>query len=201
MTLFTRSLAALGLTACAALAHAAAIDTTWTNWKKDNVTNVTGTLTLASGPVKVKYVGPNSFFKQFGAEGDRDYWTFGNPNAYKETGRPKGTDVLGFMGGTGTSTYKITFSVPVKDPVIAILSLGNPDTPAHYVFRQTPTLLSSGVGFYGGCADCLQVDGKTVIGTEGHGVVQFIGTFSSISWTDADWENWHGIQVGAPVDQ
>jgi hypothetical protein len=98
----------------------------------------------------------------------------------------------------GSSQYKLAFSRPVTNPVLAILSLGTASTPAHYVFRQTPILLSSGKGFYGGCADCLHVDRKTLVGTEGHGVVQLIGTFSSIGWTDPDWENWHAIQVGAP---
>jgi hypothetical protein len=199
--ILARSLATLGLATAALLTHAAPLPTAWTDWKKDNVTNLTGTLMLASGAVKVKYTGPNSFFHQLGEADDRDYWTISDPNPYDVTGRPKGTDILGFMGGTGSTRYKITFSRPVTNPVFAILSLGAPGVPAHYVFRQTPTLLSSGHGFYGGCADCLQVEKKTVTGSEGHGVIQFIGTFESISWTDAEWENWHGIQVGAPVDQ
>jgi len=201
MTLIARTIATLSLAAGAMMAQAASLPTAWTNWKKESGTKITGTMTLASGDVKVKYSGPNSFFHQFGEADDRDFWTFSDPNPYSVTGRPKGTDILGFMGGTGSTQYKITFDRPVTNPVIAILSLGAPGTPKSYVFKQTPILLSSGHGFYGGCTDCLKIDKKTLTGTEGHGVVQFIGTFSSISWSDEEWENWHGIQVGAPEDQ
>jgi hypothetical protein len=200
-SLLARSLVTLGLAAGAVMAHASSLPTAWTNWKKENATNITGTLMLASGAVKVKYTGPASFFHEFGDADDRDYWTFGDPNPYQVTGRPKGTDVLGFMGGTGDTRYKITFSRPVTNPVFAILSLGANEAPKQYVFNQTPILLSSGKGFYGGCTECLTIAGKTVTGIEGHGVIQFIGVFESITWTDAEWENWHGIQVGAPVDQ
>ena len=36
-----------------------------------------------------------------------------------------------------------------------------------------------------------------MLGTEGHGVVQFIGTYSSLSFTTPDAEDWHGFTVGA----
>ena len=37
----------------------------------------------------------------------------------------------------------------------------------------------------------------TVTGTEGHGVVQFTGTFTTISWQLPEFEEWHGMQIGA----
>jgi hypothetical protein len=89
----------------------------------------------------------------------------------------------------------------VTDPVIAILSLGRNGIPAKYTFAQVPTLVSSGHGYYGGCAECLVVNKRSVIGTEGHGVVRFVGSFKTISWTQPDYENWHGVQVGAPAEQ
>ena len=33
-------------------------------------------------------------------------------------------------------------------------------------------------------------------GLEGHGAIQFLGTFTSISWTAAPAEFWHGFTVG-----
>ena len=35
-----------------------------------------------------------------------------------------------------------------------------------------------------------------MIGEEGHGVVQFMGSFTSISWTVPVGETWHGFQAG-----
>jgi hypothetical protein len=192
-----RALTATVLALGAVSAHA--LDTAWADWiTKVDTKTVTGRLTLPSGSVKVKVTGPSMYFAQVDA-GQTDYWSSGTPDAYAETGAPTGSDVLAFSGGTDTQVYKITFSKPVVNPVMAIVSLGRNGTPTRYVFTQTPTLLSSGVGFYGGCADCLKVKKKTVTGTEGHGVVQFIGTFSAISWKQPDYEFWHGVTIGAPV--
>jgi hypothetical protein len=86
----------------------------------------------------------------------------------------------------------------VVDPVMALLSLGQPnDFFVTYTFDHTPTLLSSGQGFWGGCATCLTVSGNSVIGEEGHGVVQFTGVVSEITWTVPTFENWHGFTFGA----
>jgi hypothetical protein len=188
------------LAAGAVMADAQTLATAWTDWTKVGAKAVTGELMLPSGAVYVRYSGSQPYFVQF--EGDRiDYWTSGDPDPYAVTGRPTGTDIIAFTGGTGDALYRITFSRPVTNPVFAILSLGARGLPARYHFKQAPTLLSSGVGYWGGCADCLQVRGRKVVGAEGHGVVQFMGTFSTITWTEPDYENWHGIQVGAPLEQ
>ncbi|MFZ5550810.1 MAG: hypothetical protein ACOZJX_19080 [Pseudomonadota bacterium] len=194
---------AIALTALAAAAGTAQAQATtaWTDWTKETTTTMGGRLMLASGAVTVKFSGPQIYFNQLGEANDRDYWTSGSPDPYAVTGRPTGSDIIGFTGGTGTTKYKITFSRPVTDPVIAILSLGRSGIPAKYTFVQTPTLVSSGIGYYGGCAECLVVNKRSVVGTEGHGVVRFVGTYQTISWTQPDYENWHGIQVGAPQAQ
>lgn len=193
-----RTLATTALAFGAVSAHA--LDTAWADWTTEtSSTTVTGRLSLPSGIVKVKFSGPTLYFAQTGT-GETDYWSSGTPDAYAVTGAPVGSDLLAFVGGSDTQVYKISFSKPVTNPVMAILSLGRNAVPTRYVFNQTPTLLSSGVGFYGGCADCLKVKKKTLTGTEGHGVVQFIGTFSAISWKQPDYEFWHGVTVGAPVE-
>jgi len=196
LTAIARVLASLSLAGAAAGAQA--FDTAWADWATQvDATHVNGTLTLPSGIVKVKFSGPALYFSQVNS--GTDYWVSGSPDAYAATGEPTGSDVLGFRGDTGTQIYKITFSRPVTDPVVAVVSLGQAGVPTRYVFTQTPTLLSSGVGLFGGCADCLKVKRKTVTGIEGHGVVQFIGTFSAISWKQPDYENWHGMTIGAPL--
>lgn len=195
---------AIALTALAASigsAQAQTIDTSWVDWTARDGTVMTGTLMLASGAVKVRITTPAISFAQFN-EGQFSYWsTAKDPDPYAVTGAPTNSDIIAFTGGTSDQRYKVSFSRPVTNPVMAILSLGRPGQPTRYVFAQTPTLLSSGTGYYGGCADCLTVKKRTVSGVEGHGVVQFVGTFSSISWKQPDYEYWHGIQVGAPKAQ
>uniref|UniRef100_UPI00286A0F9F PEP-CTERM sorting domain-containing protein n=1 Tax=Armatimonas sp. TaxID=1872638 RepID=UPI00286A0F9F len=36
-------------------------------------------------------------------------------------------------------------------------------------------------------------------GAEGNGVIQFTGTFSTLTWTVTSGENWTGFQVGVPT--
>jgi hypothetical protein len=88
----------------------------------------------------------------------------------------------------------LTFSSPIVDPVIAIWSLGDVILGASYTFNATPTFEAGGPDMYGGGP--IKVSGDTVSGNEGSGVVQFTGTFSSISWTDT-YENYYGFTVGA----
>ncbi|HSI59951.1 MAG TPA: hypothetical protein VLA16_20505 [Ideonella sp.] len=191
-----RTLLALAVASTAALAHAG--ETAWIDWTTQTGSTVTGTLTLPSGIVKVKFSGPSLYFS-LTAPGSSDYWVSGTPDAYAATGEPTGSDALAFVGGTGTQLYKVSFSKPVTNPVMAVMSLGRAGLPARYVFTQKPTLLSSGVGFYGGCTTCLKVSKKTLTGSEGHGVVQFTGSFSSISWQQPDHEYWHALTLGAPL--
>jgi hypothetical protein len=193
----TRTLSLLALACAATLAHAE--DTAWIDWTTaTSTTSLTGTLALPSGNVKVKFSGPSLYFSQT-APGGTDYWASGTPDAYASTGEPVGSDILAFVGGTESQVYKVTFSKPVVNPVMAVMSLGRSGAPARYVFSQTPTLLSSGVGYFGGCVTCLSVKKKTLSGTEGHGVVQFVGSYTSISWKQPDSEYWHGVTLGAPL--
>ena len=87
------------------------------------------------------------------------------------------------LNGSSTASNTITFGTPVVNPLIAIWSLGQPGAPASFTFDHVPTLQAGGPNsFFGGAS--LTVAGNTVSGVEGNGVVQFTGTFSSISWTD-----------------
>jgi hypothetical protein len=104
-------------------------------------------------------------------------------------------DVIGLNGSS--TVDMITFSSPVSNPVIAIWSLGSPTIPATFTFDATPTLQAGGPNSsYGGSS--LVVNGNTVSGNEGNGVILFSGTYSSISWTSTN-ENWIGFTVGTAV--
>jgi hypothetical protein len=188
------SLAACAVLACAGAANAA---TTWTDWVNADTlgssaaNTVKGTLAVGGG-VDVVYAGPTDVVELSGA----GWWgVAGTPDPYATTGAPDQKDIIRIVGGD-RSTYKISFSKPVIDPVMAILSLGQNGYVVTYDFAQTPTLLDSGAGWWGGCATCLSVAGNVVTGTEGHGVVMFKGTYSELSWTTPIYEYWHGFTVG-----
>ena len=98
------------------------------------------------------------------------------------------------LNGSSTGTNTITFDSPVENPLFAIWSLGSPTAPASFTFGATPTLEAGGPNsIYGGSS--ISVLGNVVSGAEGNGVVQFTGTFSSISWTDT-FENYYAFTVG-----
>jgi len=99
-----------------------------------------------------------------------------------------------FLNGSFTGTNTITFGSALENPVFAIWSLGAPGALASFTFNATPTLEAGGPNSqFGGSS--ITVSSNTVSGSEGNGVVQFTGTFSSISWTDT-FENFYGFTVG-----
>lgn len=102
-------------------------------------------------------------------------------------------DILALNGAvTGPNT--LTFATPVTNPVLAIWSLGQPGLQASFTFDATPTFQVGGPNItYGG--NPITVAGNVVSGFEGNGVVQFLGTFSSLSWTNT-FENYYGFSVG-----
>jgi hypothetical protein len=112
---------------------------------------------------------------------------------------PLPCDIISLVGPTSALKNTITFSRPVVNPFMAILSLGQPSIQVRYMFDQPFDVLSSGNGFFGGSpAGSLFEDPSNVLrGIEGHGTIQFLGTFTSISWSVLDGENWHGFTVGA----
>ncbi len=99
------------------------------------------------------------------------------------------------INGAGDSTHTLTFSSPVTDPVFAIWSLGSPGAQASFTFDgATPEFQVGGPNVnFGGSA--ITVDGNTVAGREGNGVLRFSGSFSSLSWTSTP-ENFYGFTVG-----
>jgi hypothetical protein len=98
------------------------------------------------------------------------------------------------LSGAFTGTHTITFASPVANPVFAIWSLGSLGTQASFTFAGTPTLQAGGPNslFIG---SSITVVGNVVSGNEGSGVVQFGGTFNSISWTDTP-EFFYAFTVG-----
>ena len=103
-------------------------------------------------------------------------------------------NILKIFGGDPNATQTLTFSQAVVNPVFAIWSLGQGGIDASFNFNQTPVFVAGGPNAeYGGVA--ISVSGNSVHGQEANGTVQFLGTFTSISWTNPIFENWYGFDV------
>jgi len=95
----------------------------------------------------------------------------------------------------------ITFSAPVLNPILAIWSLGQGGVTARFSFTAAEPFTIEGGGatnqfggstiFVGGACPA-----NAVCGIEGNGVLQFNGTFSSITWTNPVGEEFYAFTIG-----
>jgi hypothetical protein len=185
----------------AALAVLAAIPAsantiTWTNWTSAT-TGDAGTAAGTMGSVGVTYTGQVTG----NTVTDGSFTSFAPPSSFQGgvvDNAPDQGDIIGLNGGVpgaAPPTYTITFDQIVTNPVFAIWSLGQGSIDATFNFGQTPTLEAGGpTTQYGG--QSITVNGNVVSGLEGNGVVEFIGDFTSISWTNPVFEDWYGFTVG-----
>ena len=183
---------ALVATALAAsgLANAATID--WNTWSS----NSAGSISTTSGPISVTFSGEMS--------GQYSGYPSWGPSATFADGTivanapVAANGIVRLIGGGGGDAVvnTVSFSQAVVNPVFSIWSLGQGgDTASFHFLRATPVFVAGGPGAeYGGSS--ISVSGNDVFGTEGDGTVQFIGTFTSISWTNPVAENWYGFDVG-----
>ncbi len=131
--------------------------------------------------------------------GGTNYWVPDTPYLSTEVeNAPPDSDIISLVGQFGSSqTYTVTLSEPIKDPIMAIVSLGSPSNSATYDFDAPFEIVSQGTGFWGGTATSLSAGpGDTLTGFEGHGTLKFLGTYSTFSWLITDPENWHGFTFG-----
>jgi hypothetical protein len=181
------ALAAAGT--AASLAHGATVD--WTNWTASTSTSATGNVVAGASTVGVTFSGPIAF-TQLNNTGF-NYWQ-NPPTPYlssEVSNAPATSDIIG-LGSAGTFT--ITFSAPVVNPLIGLVSWNG----AVVDFAGTPNLqyLSSGCGYWG-CGTFANATSSSFDGSgELHGVIELQGTFSSITFTDSVDEYWHGLTVG-----
>jgi hypothetical protein len=167
--------------------------TVWTNWTSFTLgANGGGSAAGSLGGVGVSYSGE---LDAAVINGTSNIWA---PNSSfiggTVTASPSVVSDDLRLNGTFTGIDTITFASPLVDPVFAIWSLGAPGVPASFTFNATPTLEAGGPNSqFGGSS--ITVSGNVVSGSEGNGVVQFTGTFSSISWTNT-FENFYAFTVG-----
>lgn len=186
---FRLALAAAALTA-SGLAHAATID--WNTW----ASNSAGSISTASGPISVTYSGEMSgYYTNYPSWGPSTTFADGTTVANAPVAA---NGIVRLIGGGGDRAVvdTVTFSQAVVNPVFSIWSLGQGGNTASFHFLgATPVFVAGGPGAeYGGSS--ISVSGNDVLGTEGDGTVQFMGTFTSISWTNPVAENWYGFDVG-----
>jgi hypothetical protein len=187
-------------TADAALYH-------YVDWQTANVAGGTaaGVITLpdmSTVTVTFEAINPggspgNLNFAQ--TAGGTNYWAANGGAPYisaQVDNAPPDSDIISLVGGQN-QTYRVTLSEAIKDPIMAIVSLGQPSLPTSYDFDSPFTIVSQGVGHWGGGPNALQqLPGDVLVGNEGHGTIQFLGTFSTFTWVVPTPENWHGFTFG-----
>jgi hypothetical protein len=192
--LLVNPVSALLLGACAvstsALAHADTI--AWTNWSSAAPGNP-GSATGAIGGITVTYSGETLGLTNVPSWGPASTFTGGLVG-----NAPPHTPTIQLEGGSGISEM-ITFSSTVVDPIFAIWSLGGNGASASFDFSsksgQPFNLLGGGPSTeFGGSA--LTATGSVVHGTEGNGLVQFNGSFDSITFTTPNLEFYYALTVG-----
>jgi hypothetical protein len=192
--LLVNSVSALLFAACAvstsALAHADTI--AWANWSSASSGNP-GSATGTVGAINVSYSGQTSGLTNVPS------WTPVSTFTGGVVGNaPPHTPTIQIEGGSAL-TETISFSSTVVDPIFAIWSLGQGGLAASFDFSsksgQAFNILGGGPSAeFGGSA--LTSTGSVVHGNEGNGLVQFIGSFDSITFTTPNFENYYAFTVG-----
>lgn len=167
-------------------ANVSAVPITWTDWTCYSASHAEGKI----GSIGIKYDGRLEF-----AQLGTNYWTEGTPAPY--TGNPvvdnapPASEMLALFLATKN---KITFSQPVANPLMAIVSLGRHDLPVTYDFDTPFKVLSEGRGYFGD-GTYTKAAGDVLTGYELHAVIQFPGDLSVINWHSTT-EYWHGFTFG-----
>lgn len=181
-TALALSLAALAGAASADVAHQTVA---WADW----TSGTAATIDFGGSSVAVSFSGSD-----LGLSTGTNYFS-GYPNTYGTVvNAPTLPDLIRFNAG---SQYTLNFSQAVVDPVIALVSVGQGSWPVSYQFSTPFIILSQGGNQWGGNDTGFTISGNTLVGREANGVIQFQGTYSSISWSTPENEFWHGITVGA----
>jgi hypothetical protein len=186
-------LAALAAGAFLASASAAmAAPVVWTDWTAADADSASGSV----NGVSVTFTGALNPAAQ--VAGGTNYWAT-NPATYTAPpvvdNGPPDSDIIRLTGGAAAGVQTLTFAAPLINPVMAILSLGQAGAPVVYDFDAAFDILSNGPGFFG-AGPLTELPGDMLEGREGHGLIQFAGTLSSISWTIPNGEFWHGFTIG-----
>lgn len=159
----------------------------WTSWSIEDY-GASGTVTQNGTAINVTYNGHRDSLTQ------ENYWSEGTPAPYTGNDIVDNAPTSGLKLREVSQNNTLTFSQALIDPVFALYSVGGGTTSVSYVFNQPFTLLSEGNGTF---TITSNDEDFILTGNEGHGVIQFIGSISSISWDNPQAENHHGFTLGA----
>lgn len=181
---------------------------TWANWTTPGAGTLAGTL----GATTITYSGGLDGYQLSdgttrtggvsSSGGSCNYAFFTcRPLPYQSAGVGAPTNDGFIQYTTAPYTGTITFGQAVVNPLIAFISVGQPNR-ANYVrydfggnafnvlSDNTVNPAAWGNGNYA------LLGGNVIQGQEYSGTIQLIGTFTSFSYTVQDPENWHGMTVG-----
>ena len=99
------------------------------------------------------------------------------------------------VGLNSPVSITVSFSAPVTNLYMALLSVGQPNYTVTYDFDTAFTIDSEGRGFWGDGSYVLGA-GDTLAMDEFHGVLAFAGPISSLTFTTAPSEYWHAFTFG-----
>ena len=189
-----RSLALMSVAGACSLSQAATVD--WANWTSAGTQTVSGNAVAGSATVGITFTGDYAF-TELNNTGFNYWQSPATPYMSAEVANaPANADQIGL---SNAGTFTITFSQPVVNPLIGLISWnganvtfgGGADSQAYDI-----QYLSSGCGYWG-CGSYGSPTASSFTGVgELHGVIELQGTYSSITFTDTTPENWHGLTVG-----
>jgi MYXO-CTERM domain-containing protein len=175
----------------------------WANWTAGGPTGPSSFATGNIGAINLSYTGEIDFTQTNNA--GTDFWRDGSSTPFAayvsgSASNAPGTVDLVAVTGNHEGLNTVTFSQPVTNPYMAIVSLGQYGIGTTYYFDAPFIVDSVGQGYWGNGtltnAGPNGLGGDTLVGLEGHGVIQFIGTFSSISFGSSNGEHWNGFTFG-----
>lgn len=171
----------------------------WTSWNPGAGT-ATGVITPSSGPaVTVQFDALKADGSHGSFMGVTGNYLWNPASTYTSAEVENASTYEGIqLVGSPNMTYRVTLSEAIKDPIMAITTLGSLGDPAVYDFDSPFTILSQGPTccWGGGPGLLTQLPGDILRGTEGAGTIKFNGTYSTFSWTVPDPEFWHGFTFG-----
>lgn len=160
----------------------------WTDWTSVNSS-------LASGTIAGTTVTLDGPFDTTQISGGFDFWrTGGNPWAAYDalSNLPTNNDFISPSGNQVLHTF--TFGKAIRNPYIAIISLGQGGIQTNWTFNAPFTLVDQGQGFFGN--GVFTIAGNSISAGEAHGVIQFTGDFTSLTLVTNNTENWSGLTIG-----
>ena len=165
----------------------------WAVWNTCGSSSASSTASGTIGGVGETYSGEISFCQTSGTGNTNWFLPTSTYTSATVSNAPSDGGMIGISGTTATHTF--TFASPVTNLVLSEVSLGQGSVPMSYNFNATPTLLSGGANAYWG-GQSITVSGNDMLGSEGDGTIEFLGTFSSLNFTVTGSEYWNGFTIG-----